>query len=252
MSRRPLVAANWKMYKTPSEAAAFVRELVPLLGGLGAADVVLAPPFTALEATAREIKGTRIGLSGQDLYWEDEGAFTGQVSGRMLAASGCTRVIIGHSERRQFFGETDETVARKVDAAYRNGLTPIVCVGETLEQREAGETECTLLRQLNGGLGSLSADRARTLVLAYEPVWAIGTGRTATPEIAGEAHALIRDWLSRRFEGAAEEIRILYGGSVKPDNARTLFSTPDIDGGLIGGASLKADSFAAIVAAAKA
>ncbi|MBI1865223.1 MAG: triose-phosphate isomerase [Nitrospirae bacterium] len=252
MSRRPLAAANWKMYKTPSEAAAFVRELIPLLKGRDGADVVVVPAFPALEAAAREVSGTRIGLGAQDLFWEDEGAFTGQVSGRMLAAVGCRYVIIGHSERRQFFGETDETVVRKVDAAYRHGLTPIVCVGETLEQREAGETECTLLRQLNGGLGSLSDDRARTLVLAYEPVWAIGTGRTATPEIAGEAHALIRNWLSRRFEGAAEDIRILYGGSVKPDNARTLFSTPDIDGGLIGGASLKAESFAAIVTAAKA
>src|SRR4030067_746959 len=153
MSRRPLVAANWKMYKTPSEAAEFVRELLPLLGESGRADVVLAPPFPALEAVARILSGTHIGLSRQDLYWEDEGAFTGQVSGRMLAAVGCGYVIIGHSERRQFFGETDETVARKVDAAYRNGLTPIVRAGETLEQREAGETECTLLRQLNGGAG---------------------------------------------------------------------------------------------------
>ena len=238
------------MYLLRKEASALVRQLRTTCE-TDAVEVVVCPPFTVLAAVGPLLAGSRIGLGAQDMFWEPQGAFTGEVSPRMLAEAGCRYVIIGHSERRTSFGETDETVRRKLTAARRHGLLPIVCIGETLAQREAGQTFEVLTRQLEGALAEIAAAGVEPPILAYEPVWAIGTGRTATPEQAQEAHAFIRRWAAKRFgERAAESLRIQYGGSVTAANAMSLLQQPDVDGALVGGASLKADAFSAIVKAA--
>lgn len=250
-TRKPLIAANWKMYKTPAQAKEFAAAFLPLVQGQTKAEVVLCPPFVDIAATVAAVKGNAVQVGGQNLYWQDEGAFTGEISGGMLVASGCTHVILGHSERRQYFGETDETVNKRLHAALKHKLVPIVCIGELLAEREASKTAEVLLRQTSLGLAGLSADQAASIVIAYEPVWAIGTGKTATPEMAAEAHAIIRKEVARLLGAQiADGIRILYGGSVKPDNAASLLSQEEIDGALVGGASLDAASFAKIVAAA--
>jgi triosephosphate isomerase len=244
--RVPVIAGNWKMYKTAREAGEAVRSLGSLVADVTDVEVVVCPPFTALSASLEAVRGSRIRVGAQDCYWEKEGAFTGEVSVPMLADLGCSHVIVGHSERRQYFGETDATVDRKIDAVLASGLTCIGCLGETLQEREQGETLTVLDRQLRGGFARhLGSPR---LVIAYEPVWAIGTGRTATPDQAQEAHAFLRQVIGR-MAGAdvAAGIRILYGGSVKPDNIKALMAQPDVDGGLVGGASLDPSSFARIV-----
>ncbi len=250
-TRRPLLAGNWKMQGTRAEAQTLLSALkAQLADSADAADreVVVAPPFTALETAARILADSAIRLAAQDLHWEPQGAFTGAISGPMLQELGCHYVIVGHSERRQYCGETDEIVARKVQAAQRNGLLPIVCVGETLEERERGETLAVITRQIRGGLQGQDAPAVSAVVVAYEPIWAIGTGRTATPDQAQEVHAAMRTTLSELADSAtADAIRLLYGGSVKPDNVDGLMAQTDIDGALVGGASLQADSFARIV-----
>ncbi|HEX3644540.1 MAG TPA: triose-phosphate isomerase [Vicinamibacterales bacterium] len=246
--RTPLIAGNWKMFKTVSEAVTFVTELRDLVNGIAGVDIVVAPAFTALYAAASAARGTSIGLAAQDLYWEREGAFTGEVSPAMVKEAGAAYAIVGHSERRRLFGETDAIVNRKAMAAIGAGLTPIVCIGETLEERERGEMLAVLDRQIKDGLDQLAAEQIAALVIAYEPVWAIGTGRTATAAQAGEAHAHIRKRLRQWFGAAAtDQCRLLYGGSVKPDNIRELIAEEDVDGALIGGASLDVRSFADIV-----
>jgi triosephosphate isomerase len=246
--RRPLIAGNWKMYKTSTEAVDFVRQFAPGVAGVADRDIMIAPAFTALEATAAALKGTPVGLGAQDLFWETEGAYTGQVSPRMLASCGCRYVIIGHSERRQYFGETDANVHRKIQAALQAGLIPVMCVGETEKEREAGQTFSILDRQVNNGLKNFVAADLGSLVIAYEPVWAIGTGKTATADQAQEAHRFIRSLVAKLLGAElAAALRILYGGSVKPDNISELMAMPDIDGALVGGASLKPDSFIQIV-----
>jgi triosephosphate isomerase len=246
--RKPVIAGNWKMYKTAAETRAFFEKFRPLVENSTHAEVVICPPFTNILAAAEEARGSRIEVGGQNLYWAKEGAYTGEVSGPMLAGAGAKWVIIGHSERRQYFGETDETVLKRTLAALEYGLTPIVCVGEHLAEREAGKTEAVLETQFRGGIAGLDPEQFAKIVIAYEPVWAIGTGRTATPEIAGEAHRFLRGQAERRFgKLAADAVRILYGGSVKPDNVKNLMAQPDIDGALVGGASLDAASFASIV-----
>jgi triosephosphate isomerase len=248
--RKPVIAGNWKMHGTLEEASALVRSLKASCD-TPAVDVVVCPPFTALAAVAPLLEGTRLRLGAQDVYWEDQGAFTGEVSPRMLADAGCRFVIIGHSERRTLFGETDQAVRRKLLAALRHQLTPIVCIGETLAERDANRTFEVLTRQLEGAFAETPSAEAARAILAYEPVWAIGTGRNATPEQAQEAHAFIRQWLAKRWGSAAgERIRIQYGGSVNAGNAEGLLQQPDVDGALVGGASLKADAFGAIVKAA--
>lgn len=242
------MAGNWKMYKTASETTAFFEVFKPLVSGVTDRDIVVCPTFINLPAAVEAAKGSRIGIGGQNLFWQNEGAFTGEISGPMLKAAGVTWVLIAHSERRQFFGETDATALKRTVAALDSTLTPIVCVGEKLEEREAGITTDVLAAQFAGGIAELTSDQFGKIAIAYEPVWAIGTGRTATPEIAQAAHKTIRDLVSSRFgDGAAADTRILYGGSVKPDNARALMAQPDIDGVLVGGASLDPKSFASIV-----
>jgi triosephosphate isomerase len=246
--RRPVIAGNWKMYKTVAEAAEFVGKLRPLVEHADHCEVVVAPPFTALRAVAEAVKGSRIAVAAQDVHWDKEGAHTGDVSPAMLVEAGCTHVIIGHSERRQEHGETDANVNRKIKAALAAGLTPIVCVGETLAEREAGKTEEVLQRQFQGGFSGLTPPEFSRIIVAYEPVWAIGTGRTATPEMAAESHRYLRGLVRQKYgEELAGQLRILYGGSVKPDNIRGLMAQEEIDGALVGGASLKADSFSAMV-----
>ena len=246
--RTPLIAGNWKMYKTVHETVVFVKELRDLVKDAGGVDIVVAPPFTAVHAAADAARNTNISVSSQDIYWEREGAFTGEVSPGMIKEAGAAFAIVGHSERRRLFGESDAIVNRKMLAAIAGGLTPIVCIGETLEERERGETLAVLDRQIKDGLDQLSAEQVGVLVLAYEPVWAIGTGRTATAAQAGEAHAHIRQRLRQWFGAdAADRCRILYGGSVKPDNIRELIAEADVDGALVGGASLDVRSFADIV-----
>ncbi len=248
MSRKAVIAANWKMHMTVPEAQGLVRGILPSCKGKKDVEVIVAPPFTALHATAGEIKGKGIGLAAQNMHFEPKGAFTGEVSAAMLKDAGCTHVILGHSERRQYFCETDAGVNRKVKTALSEGLAPIMCIGESLEEREAGATFKVIETQLNGGLGGLSPEETKQVIVAYEPVWAIGTGRTASPAQAQEVHAFIREKLSAAFgEKAASGIRILYGGSVTPDNIKSLMAMEDIDGALVGGASLKAESFSAIV-----
>lgn len=247
MARVPLMAGNWKMHGTRAEAIALAEGIKAGVAGLAQREVLVAPPFTVLEAVARVISGTPILLAGQNLHWEPKGAFTGEVSAPMLRDAGCTHVIIGHSERRQFFGETDDSVAKKVASAQAGGLIPIVCVGETLEEREAGQTLEVIGRQLRHGLLGRDAAAICALVIAYEPVWAIGTGKVATPEQAQAVHAFIRGTLVELAGTAAEgACRILYGGSVKPDNVDALMRQPDIDGALVGGASLQVESFVRI------
>jgi triosephosphate isomerase (TIM) len=247
--RKKLIAANWKMYKTPDEARAFMRSFLPLVADHGRDEIAICPPCIDLAAVIEAAKGSQVATGAQNMSWEKEGAFTGEISAGMLLAIGCTHVIIGHSERRQYFGETDDTVNRKTEVALEAGLIPIMCIGEVIEEREAGLTEEVLRRQVTRGLRGISGKKAGgKLVIAYEPVWAIGTGKTATPEMAEEAHDLIRRETAKALgKEVADGTRILYGGSVKPENAKALMSQPDIDGALVGGASLKPDSFAAIV-----
>ncbi len=250
--RTPFVAANWKMYKTVAETVAYLRDFGTLVSAVDDVEIVVAPPFVGVHAAAEAVRDTRVGIAGQDLHWEREGAFTGEISAGMLKEAGARYVIIGHSERRTKFGETDEHVNRKVKAAVGAGLTPIVCVGETLEEREREQTLSVLDRQLRLGLDGLSADTVAALAVAYEPVWAIGTGRNATSAQAQEAHAHIRDRLREWFGAeAGDSCRVLYGGSVKPANTRELVSQADVDGALVGGASLDAKAFAEIVAASR-
>ena len=243
--RTPLIAANWKMHKTVSEAVAFAHELSASLGPLEGIEAAIAPPHPALVALGDALADSPVALAAQNVHPEPQGAFTGEVSVGMLAELGCRYVIVGHSERRALFGETDAWIAKKLAAVQAAGMGPILCVGESLEQREAGRTEEVVAGQLEASLAL--ADPAGELVVAYEPVWAIGTGKTATPEMAQEVHAFARKRLADRFGGAADAIRILYGGSVKPENAAALLAQPDIDGGLVGGASLDPASFCAII-----
>jgi triosephosphate isomerase (TIM) len=246
--RKPVIAGNWKMYKTIAEAVAFVRDLAPMVRAVTHCEIVVAPPFTALRAAADAARGSNIAISAQDVHWDKEGAHTGDISPGMLLDAGCSHTIIGHSERRHDHGETDEQVNRKLKSALASGLLPIVCVGETLEEREAGRNLEVLQRQFSAGLAGLTGPEFCRIILAYEPVWAIGTGRTATPEMAAESHGQLRHLAAARFgDVATDQVRILYGGSVKPGNIGGLMATPDIDGALVGGASLKVDSFAAIV-----
>ena len=246
--RRPVIAGNWKMYKTRGEAVAFIEGLKPRVANVTNCDVVVAPPFTALADAAQAAKGSGIGIAAQDVHWDAEGAHTGDVSPKMLLDAGCSHVIIGHSERRHDHGETDEEVNRKLKAALAAGLTPIVCVGETLEEREGNQTQQVLQRQFQGGFAGLTPSEFSRIIMAYEPVWAIGTGRTATPEQAQESHAYLRELARAQFgEEQAQGVRILYGGSVKPENIKGLMAQPDLDGALVGGASLKVDSFAGII-----
>jgi len=245
--RIPVIAGNWKMHKTAGEARLLARAIKDEIGDLSGRQVVLAPPFTALTSVYKEIQGSPLILAAQNVHWESKGAFTGEISIPMVEDAGCGMVIIGHSERRQFFGETDFTVNRRVRAVLDSKLQTIVCIGETLSERESGKHHSIVAQQLAGGLDGLTAQGMLRIILAYEPVWAIGTGRTASPEIAQEMHGLIRKWLSDRFGSEAQEVRILYGGSVKPDNIDVLMQQPDIDGALVGGACLEADSFLRIV-----
>jgi triosephosphate isomerase len=248
MPRKKLIAANWKMYKTPAQTREFLKAFLPLIRDHKRDEIVVCAPFVCIPAALDEAKGSSVGIGGQNLHWENEGAFTGEVSASMLVAAGCSHVIIGHSERRQYFGETDDTVNAKLKAALDAGLTPIVCVGEVLEEREAGLTDDVLRRQCTGAFRGISGEKAATLTVAYEPVWAIGTGKTATPQLAVEAHLTIRGEAANAFgDELARNLRILYGGSVKPDNATALMSQEEIDGALVGGASLDPKSFEKIV-----
>jgi len=246
--RTPVIAGNWKLFKTQVETVDFIQSLKPLIADVTGIEIVIAPVFTALVAAAQAAAGSSVRIAAQDCFWEKEGAFTGEVSPELLLDAGCSHVIIGHSERRQYFGETDATVNRKTRAACRAGLTVLLCVGETLDQRESDSTFRVIKTQLSGGLESIPAENLAQIVIAYEPVWAIGTGKTASNEQAQEVHAHIRSLITTLYgQSAADAIRILYGGSVKPDNIKGLMAQPDIDGALVGGASLKADSFAQLV-----
>jgi triosephosphate isomerase len=250
--RHPFIAGNWKMFKTVQDAVVFVKECRGLLKDVADVEIVVAPPFTALHAVAEAARNTNIGVSAQNLHWETEGAFTGEVSAAMVKEAGAEYVIVGHSERRRLFGETDAIVNRKALAAIREGLTPIVCIGETLEEREKDKTLAVIDRQIKDGLDGVSAPQLADLVLAYEPVWAIGTGRTATAAQAQEVHAHVRTRLRQWFGAdAAERCRILYGGSVKPGNIRELVDQADVDGALVGGASLDVKAFAEMVLASR-
>jgi triosephosphate isomerase len=245
--RTPVIAGNWKMHKNMAEARSLARSI---RAGAGEADhcrVILAPPYTALGAVAEELSGSPLILAAQNVHWEKQGAYTGEISIPMLEDIGCAAVIVGHSERRQYFSETDETVNKRIRALSESQLETILCIGETLEQREAGDYETVVSQQLAGGLAGLTAQNLKRIMLAYEPVWAIGTGRTASPEIAQEVHQSIRAWLAREFGRISETVPILYGGSVKPGNISALMSQPDIDGALVGGACLEAESFLGII-----
>jgi triosephosphate isomerase len=246
--RRPVIAGNWKMFKTQAETRAFFEAFRPLVASAAHCEIVISPPFTALAAAVEAARGSNITISAQNAHWEKQGAFTGEVSMGMLVEAGCRGVIIGHSERRQFFGDSDDWVHKKVKAALEAGLAPIVCVGETMGEREGNLTHAVLKRQFEGGLGSLTGAAFSRILLAYEPVWAIGTGRTATPEMAADEHRYLRELAAAHFTpDRASALRILYGGSVKPDNIRGLMAQVEIDGALVGGASLEPQSFAAIV-----
>jgi triosephosphate isomerase len=247
--RIPFIAANWKMHKTVQEAVVFVKEFRSMVKDIDDVEIVVAPAFTAVHAVAEAARNSAIGVAGQSLHWEREGAFTGEVSGQMLREAGAEYVIIGHSERRRLFGETDETVNRKLVAALSSKLTPIVCIGETLEERESNKTADVLDRQIKHGFDAMTSDQVGALVIAYEPVWAIGTGRNATAAQAAEAHAHIRGRLRQWFgAAAADHCHVIYGGSVKPDNIHELVVLPDVDGALVGGASLEVRGFFDIVA----
>jgi triosephosphate isomerase (TIM) len=248
MHRKKLIASNWKMYKNPTQTREFFRDFLPLVADHTRDEIVVCPPYVDLCAAVEAVKGSNVAVGAQDLHWEKDGAYTGEISRSMLLDVGCTHVIIGHSERRQYFGETDDVVNLKLKAALEAGLTPIVCVGEVLEEREAGLTEDVLRRQCLRAFHAVSGKKAGRLVVAYEPVWAIGTGKTATPQLAADAHILIRGEAAKAFgQEFADQLRILYGGSVKPENATSLMSEQEIDGALVGGASLDPKSFAAIV-----
>jgi triosephosphate isomerase (TIM) len=248
MPRTKLIAGNWKMYKTPDQTRDFFHACLPLVANHDRDQIVICPPFVDLHTALESAKGSNIAIGSQNVHWEKEGAFTGEISTSMLLAIGCTHAIIGHSERRQYFAETDDTVNLRLKAALEAGLTPIVCVGEVLEERDAGLTEDVLRRQCTRAFHKVSTKKAGKLVVAYEPVWAIGTGKTATPQLASAAHALIRSEAANTFgQEFAGQLRILYGGSVKPENAQALMSEEEIDGALVGGASLDPKSFAAIV-----
>jgi triosephosphate isomerase len=250
--RTPLIVGNWKMFKTVHETVAFVKELRSLVKDLTGIELAVVPPFTAVHAAAEAARASAVSVGAQDLHWEREGAFTGEVSAGMIREAGAEYVLIGHSERRTLFGETDETVHRKLLAALGAGLTPVVCVGETLEQRDAGTTMSVIDAQLQRGLDRITPDQMAGLVLAYEPVWAIGTGRTASPAQAQDVHAHIRHRLRAWFGAeAASQCRLLYGGSVKPDNIEALMAEPDVDGALVGGASLDVASFADMLSRAR-
>lgn len=245
--RIPVIAGNWKLFKTIGESVALVNELKPLVANNQGVEIIVAPVFTALSSVSDAIEGSNIRLAAQDCYWEEEGAFTGEVAPKLLKDAGCSHVIIGHSERRQYFGETDLTVNKKTKAAIAAGLNAIVCVGESLAERESGQTFSVIETQIQGGLAGLTTDAFTHVVIAYEPVWAIGTGKTASDAQAQEVHAFIRQLIARLFnQSIADAVRILYGGSVKADNVKGLMAQLDIDGALVGGASLKAESFAAI------
>ena len=246
--RHPFIAGNWKMFKTVHEAVVYVKEFRSLVKDIEDVEIVVAPTFTAVHACAEAARNSRVGIAAQNLHWEREGAFTGEISGPMIKEAGAEYVIIGHSERRTLFGETDEAVNRKVRAAIAANLIPIACIGETLAEREAGATLSVLDRQIKAGFDGITGDQVGALVIAYEPVWAIGTGRTATAGQAQEAHAHIRQRLRQWFGGpAADECHVIYGGSVKPDNTKELLGQPDVDGALVGGASLDIKSFFEIV-----
>ena len=248
MGRIPVIAGNWKMNKTVDEAVELVKQLKALISGVGGVEVIVAPPFTALYAVQKELKDSLIHLAAQNLFWEEKGAFTGEVSPSMIREVGCEFVIIGHSERRQLFGETDESVNLRIKAALGQGLKPIFCIGETLKEREDGKTFSVIKRQIEGGLKDFGEKEVLTITIAYEPVWAIGTGRTATPQQAQEVHHFIRETLGRLYsKDLADKIRIQYGGSVTPENVKGLMDQQDIDGALVGGASLKAETFSRIV-----
>ena len=250
--RTPLIAGNFKMFKTVAETVSYINDLRSLVKDVRGVDVVIAPPFTAIAAAANGVKDSNIGVSAQDMHWEREGAFTGEISAGMLREAGARYAIIGHSERRTLFGETNGTVNKKAHAALSAGLIPIVCIGETLDQRDRNETMTVLDTQIKEGLDGLTGEQLSGMVLAYEPVWAIGTGRNATPAQAGEAHHHIRQRLKQWFGlDASDRCRVLYGGSVKPDNIAKLIAEPDVDGALVGGASLDAKSFFAIISAAQ-
>ncbi len=242
--RKPIMAGNWKMYKTPTEAEDFVKALAPQVKDVQDKVILLCAPATALQKLSEAAVGTNIFIGGENLFWEDEGAFTGEISAPMLKAVGCSYVIIGHSERRQYFGETDETVNKKLKAAIKHNLNAIVCVGETLVQREANETFKVIEKQIKDGLSGLATRDWGLVTIAYEPVWAIGTGKTASPEQAQDVHAHIRKLLPKEI---GNDVRILYGGSVKPENVKELMAKPDIDGGLVGGAALKVESFVKLI-----
>jgi len=248
MPRKKLIAANWKMYKTPDQTREFFIAFLPMVKEHTRDEIVVCPPFVDLAAAVESNRDSNVAIGAQDVFWESDGAYTGEISCEMLQAVGCTHVIIGHSERRQYFGETDDTVNVRLKVALEAGLTPIVCVGEVLEEREANITDDVLRRQCSVAFRGMSAAKAAKLVVAYEPVWAIGTGKTATPQIAASAHATIRHEAANAFgQEFADRLRILYGGSVKPENAKSLMSEEEIDGALVGGASLNPQHFAAIV-----
>ncbi len=249
--RVPIIAGNWKMHKTEQEAFRLASDLKRRLAHVEAVKVVICPPFTSLSSAKKAIEDSKLLLGAQNMCWEEEGAYTGEISPPMLLGTGCAYVILGHSERRSYFSETDESVNSKVKSALEFGLSPIICVGEKLEQREANKTEQIVENQVEGAFRDLDAEQAEKTVIAYEPVWAIGTGRTATPQQANEVHLYIRELLSLRFsKGCSEKINILYGGSVKPENSRELLNMPEIDGALVGGASLDAEAFEKIVKSA--
>jgi triosephosphate isomerase len=250
-TRTPLIAGNWKMHMTVARAVRLVEDVRAAVAALCGVDVIICPPATAISAVSRALAGTSLALAGQTMHWEPEGAYTGEISPPMLVDVGCRAVLIGHSERRLYFGETDETVGLKVRAAFRYDLTPIVCVGEHLQERQAGETDAVIDRQVSASIREAGDQDLRRLIIAYEPVWAIGTGHTATGQEAGRVAGMIRACLAALgFRDAGEAVRILYGGSVKPDNIREFLEQPEIDGALVGGASLDAQAFAAIVRAA--
>lgn len=242
------MAGNWKMFKSPAETTAFFEKFLPLVAAAQHCDILICPPFVDIAAAVAATRGSRVAVGGQNLHWAKDGAFTGEVSGPMLKAAGCAAVIIGHSERRQYFGETDETVLKRTVAALEAGLQPVVCVGERLEEREAQKTNEVLATQFRDGIAKLTPEQFGRIVIAYEPVWAIGTGKTATPDMAADAHRSLRGEVERAYgKDAAAAVRILYGGSVKPDNVKALMAQPEIDGALVGGASLEPVSFASIV-----
>ncbi|MBN2709127.1 MAG: triose-phosphate isomerase [Calditrichaceae bacterium] len=252
MNRKIVIAGNWKLHKTNQEALQLANQIKIKNTHIKKAGIIICPPFTALSEVHSVVKDSNVALGAQNVYWEKQGAFTGEISAGMIKSTGAVYAIIGHSERRQYFGETDETVNKRINAALEAGLKPIVCVGETLEEREKNITAQVVTRQIKGAFAGMSADAMKNIIIAYEPVWAIGTGKTATPDQAQEVHALIRQLISKEFGNAvADNIVIQYGGSVKPDNAESLLGQKDIDGALVGGACLDADSFTAIIAAAE-